>query len=104
MPRLAAIREREAMNRPCCVRYSTRWNVATLQCWIAWEQHDHGLQGEAMWYGLLVLIAQQTVGNRPGRLEPSAIKRRPKPYPLLTKPCAIAREDARRYGRPEKPK
>ena len=29
-------------------------------------------------------IASQKVGNRPGRVEPRAVKRRPKPYPLLT--------------------
>ncbi|CUS38649.1 conserved hypothetical protein [Candidatus Nitrospira nitrosa] len=74
----------------------------TLQLWIAWEQHSHGLNGDPMHDGLLVLIAQQRVGNRPGRIEPRAIKRRPKPYPLLTKPRAIAREDIRKYGHPEK--
>ncbi len=29
-------------------------------------------------------MANQTVGNRPGRVEPRAVKRRPKPYRLLT--------------------
>ena len=31
------------------------------------------------------------VGNRPDRVEPRAVKRRPKPHPLLTKPRAQAR-------------
>ena len=31
------------------------------------------------------LIAQRRVGKRPGRIEPRAVKRRPKPFPLLTK-------------------
>ena len=31
-------------------------------------------------------IAGNPVGNRPGRIEPRVIKRRPKPYPLMTKP------------------
>ncbi|MDH4138440.1 MAG: IS4 family transposase [Anaerolineae bacterium] len=74
----------------------------TLQLWIAWEQHGYGLTCDETRYGLLVLIAQQRVGNRPDRLEPRAIKRRPKPYPLLTKPRALAREDARKYGHPAK--
>ena len=34
----------------------------------------------------LASLAQQTVGNRPGRLEPRAVKRRPHPLALLTKP------------------
>lgn len=32
----------------------------------------------------LVSIASQTVGNRPGRVEPRAVKKRPKAFPLLT--------------------
>ena len=33
------------------------------------------------------------IGNRPGRVEPRAIKRRPKPHDLLTKPRAEARAE-----------
>lgn len=35
---------------------------------------------------LLAAIANHKVANRPGRYEPRCRKRRPKPYPLLTKP------------------
>jgi len=38
-----------------------------------------------------VNLAQHIVGNRPGRIEPRAIKRRPKPHDLLTKPRHEAR-------------
>lgn len=41
---------------------------------------------------LLLAIARHSVGNRSGRVEPRALKRRPKPYNLLTKP----RKDARK--------
>jgi len=34
-----------------------------------------------------------TIGNRPGRVEPRAVKRRPKPHDLLTKPGALARAE-----------
>lgn len=74
----------------------------TLQLYIAWANHGHGRNCDPTREGLWVLIAQQRVGNRSGRLEPRAIKRRPKPYPLLTKPRAIAREDIRTYGHPVK--
>lgn len=40
---------------------------------------------------LLEAIVRHRVGNRPGRLEPRARKRRPKPYPLLTRPRGEAR-------------
>lgn len=42
---------------------------------------------------LLELMAQVQVGNRPGRKEPRAVKRRPKPFPLLTKPRREARAE-----------
>jgi hypothetical protein len=74
----------------------------TLQLYIAWAHHGHGGNCDPTREGLWGLIAQQRVGNRSGRLEPRAIKRRPKPYPLLTKPRAIAREDIRTYGHPAK--
>ena len=35
---------------------------------------------------LLTVIAEDTVPERPERCEPRAVKRRPKPYPLLNKP------------------
>ena len=53
---------------------------------------------------LLLLMAQQRVGNRPGRIEPRAVKRRPKPFPLLTKRRVEAREDVKKYGHPKKQK
>jgi hypothetical protein len=40
---------------------------------------------------VLVALATHRVGDRPGRCEPRKVKRRPKPYGLLTKP----REEAR---------
>ena len=49
---------------------------------------------------LLRLIAQQRVGQRPGRIEPRAIKRRPKPFPLLMKHRHQAREEVRLHGHP----
>ncbi len=41
----------------------------------------------------LVAMAVHVVGNRPGRVEPRAIKRRPKEHALLTKPRAEARAE-----------
>jgi len=47
------------------------------------------------------VIAWHQVGNRPDRVEPRAVKRRPKPLPLLKEPRAQAREHAHR--KTEKP-
>jgi len=75
----------------------------TLQLWIVWD-HRGGTDRDATLRGLFVLIAEQRVGNRPGRIEPRAVKRRPKPFPLLTQPRALAREAVRKYGYPREVK
>jgi hypothetical protein len=72
----------------------------TVQLCIAWDHHDRS--HEDPFQGLLVLIAQQRVGDRPGRIEPRAIKRRPKCYPLLTTPRELARAQVRKHGHPKK--
>lgn len=41
----------------------------------------------------LTKLAGHVVGNRPNRVEPRAIKRRPKEHRLLTKPRAQARAE-----------
>ena len=74
----------------------------TVQIWIAWRQNAPGSYDDNKLVGLFILIAQQKVGNRPGRIEPRAIKRRPKPFPLLTKPRLIAQDNVRKNGHPKK--
>jgi hypothetical protein len=74
----------------------------TVQLWLGWSQQTYasGLYaGEAT---LFVLIAQKTVGNRPGRIKPRAIKRRPKPIPLLMETREQARARVKKYGHPKK--
>jgi hypothetical protein len=74
----------------------------TVQIWIAWQQRGGGGHDAVSIHALLVLIAEPRVGLRPGRIEPRARKRRPKPFPLLTRPRAQAREEVRRNGHPKK--
>ncbi len=74
----------------------------TVQLWIAWGHHCRSGHNNDMLDTLFVLIAQQRVGDRPGRIEPRAVKRRPKPYPWLTKPRAHARAYVREHGHPKK--
>ncbi len=68
----------------------------TVQLWTEWTARcvDPTADPDA----LFRLIAQPTVGNRPGRIEPRARKRRPKPYPWLKIPRGEARERVRAYG------
>lgn len=70
-----------------------------LQMWLAWSQRAMP-PDEEHHHTLLRLIAQRRVGSRPGRIEPRAIKRRPKPFHLLTEPRAAARACVRQHGHP----
>jgi Transposase DDE domain len=74
----------------------------TVQMWIAWTQYGHGIDHGKNLYGLFVLIAQQRAGERPGRIEPRALKRRRKPYPMLITTRALARAHVQKYGHPKK--
>jgi hypothetical protein len=68
----------------------------TVQLWTEWTAHRVDLTAAPA--TLFRLIAQPTVGHRPGRIEPRARKRRPKSYPWLKVPRDEARENVRRYG------
>ena len=51
---------------------------------------------QQLWEDLLVNLVRDKLPLRPNRLEPRALKRRPKPYPLLNKPRRQFREIAHR--------
>ena len=51
---------------------------------------------------LLEILAQDLVPRRPNRIEPRAVKRRPKPYSRLTKPRHLYREIPHRGKRKQK--
>ena len=69
----------------------------TAQLWIEWNARR--LPGDAKRDSTLFThIARITVSDRPGRIEPRARKRRPKPYPWLKIPRTEARQRIQRYG------
>jgi len=76
----------------------------TVQVWIVWKQRGAGEQDAVTLSTLLVMIAEQRVGKRPRRVEPRAIKRRPKPFPLLFQPRQLARLEIIENGHPQKVK
>ena len=55
-------------------------------------QWARGQRRASLWKSLLKVIASYEVGNRPNRVEPRAVKRRPKPHRLLNEPRQQARE------------
>ena len=74
----------------------------TLQLWLAWCNAQITTDQKGNVEKLLLLVAERTIGNRPGRIEPRAIKRRPKSYPLLMQKRVEIREYLRKYGHPKK--
>ena len=76
----------------------------SLQLRRIWRQQPGNLNDSDSLNILLLLMLENTVGNRPGRVEPRAIKRWRKFFPLLTKPRNELRNAIRENGRPVKPK
>jgi len=70
----------------------------TVQMWTQWLWLHAGRGQDWQRDTLFKLIAQVRVGHRPHRLEPRARKRRPKPYPWLKVPRAVARQQIRELG------
>jgi hypothetical protein len=65
----------------------------TVQMWSSWPC-------DAAPSELFRLIAQRQVSNRPGRCEPRVRKRRPKSFPWLKVPRAVARRQIRKRRHP----
>jgi len=74
----------------------------SMQLWLAFSNQRHSSDPATIKTNLLALIAQRKIGNRPGRAEPRAVKRRPKPFPLLMQIRAAAQKEIRENGHPKK--
>jgi len=66
---------------------------ALRHCASAMGQAKTAIKRRELWADLLRTLADDLVPLRPGRREPRAVKRRPKPYPRLNKPRSQFRED-----------
>jgi len=75
-----------------------------LQMWLAWSQLQFVINAtkDEDIEKLFKLIARIQVGNRPGRVEPRAVKQRPKPYPRLKNPRIEERNRIRKHGHEKK--
>jgi len=74
----------------------------TVQLWLAWRQQTQENRAQMDEGILFILIAQKTVGNRPDRIEPRAVKRRPKRFPLLMGKRELAKMRVKIHGHPKK--
>lgn len=66
--------------------------MRTLEAFRSPLAHATSQQLPALYEHMLEAIAYHEIANRPNRLEPRQRKRRPKPYPLMTKPRHLARK------------
>ena len=75
----------------------------SLQIWLAYKQmatHD----GHESLKAVCLLIVENTVGHRPGRIEPREVKKRPKEYKLLTIPRGEQKKKLRQFGHEKRKK
>lgn len=75
-----------------------------VQLWLAWHQSGNDPDDPGLYPLLLRLVAQPRVGQRTGRIEPRAVKRRRTRYPLLKQPRAIERHHIIQHGHPPRAK
>lgn len=73
-----------------------------LQLWHHWRCQSPPTVTDAQRAMLFELMAQPRVANRPGRIEPRAVKRRPKPYEWLSIPRPNARARLQQHGHPNR--
>jgi hypothetical protein len=84
---------------------SFKGTVDTLRSWretLAGPRHAS--QREDMLVDMLLICALDQLPHRPGRHEPRALKRRPKPYQLLTRPRRLFRESPSRQDKGKSPR
>ncbi len=72
----------------------------TIQLWQGYQGFDHNNPDLSV--SFLRMLGQVRVGHRAGRVEPRALKRRPKGYPLLMVPREVAKQKIRLCGHPKK--
>lgn len=75
----------------------------SLQIWLAYNQMAVHNEHENLKV-VCLLIVENTVGHRPGRIEPREVKKRPKEYKLLTRPRGEQKKRLRQFGHEKRKK
>ncbi len=68
---------------------SFKGTVQLLNSFMPYFSVADKIDNERMYAKMLSLIVKNKIGNRPGRIEPRAVKLRPKPFKLLNMPRSI---------------
>ena len=74
----------------------------TMRLWLAWISRARHCEEGFNMEVFFELVSENIVGKRSGRVEPRAVKRRPKPYSLLTKKRHEAQTLILKHGHPPK--
>ena len=81
-------------------RQSFKGTVDTLRAWReTLAAPGHASQREDVLLDMLLLCALDQLPHRPGRHQPRAVKRRPKPYQLLTRHRRLFTESPSRQNK-----
>ena len=97
------IAQAASAHRVCRTRISFKGAVDAARSFHqAMRQARSRRQVSRLYRRLLEILARDLVPRRPGRYEPRAVKRRPKPYSRLTKPRHLYREIPHRGKRIQK--
>lgn len=73
-------------------KISFKGSVQLINSFMPYFLNSKERKNEMMYTELLKLIVKNKIGNRPGRVEPRAVKRRPKAFPSLCKPRAVEKK------------
>ncbi len=77
-----------------CLRLSFKTALSTVRQWESAfvRRSAHSTTLEALVQHMLQYIARAVIPDRPDRIEPRAIKRRPKEYDRLNKPRSVMKQ------------
>lgn len=70
-------------------KISFKGTVQLVHSFMPYFANSDAEKNKMLYTEMLKLITENTVGNRPGRVEPRAVKRRPKAFPSLRKPRVV---------------
>ena len=86
------------MAEACATHNSLPWKISfkcTVQLLNEFMPHflnSSNKKNKILYAEMLMLIIKNKIGNRPGRVEPRAIKQRQKPFPTLNRPRIVEKE------------
>lgn len=79
---------------------SFKGTVQLLNNFMPYFINSNNMQNQILYAEMLKNIAKNNIGNRPGRIEPRKVKRRPKPFDFLYKPRYVEKKVLeRRYAK-----